>query len=149
MNKATGHNSYRMSWWHTVPRSMKPQGTLHIFLSMDRKSGFLLISCTQTQLIKFYSTSMTTYQTDMSNSKKRTIWFRSKTQKCPSWSHLSSQSKRSATKRCCSCCSNWQLALSFELLKRPVCPSKMPPWCDLLHSVTRNGKRTCCSFQPS
>ena len=107
MNKITGHNSYRMSWWHIVPRFMNPQGTLHIFLFTDRKSAFVLISRTQIRVINPQSTSMNLCLPDSQISKSVRFGsyspdFQSATQKRHlqskgPWTQLSSQSKSSTT----------------------------------------------------
>ena len=52
---------------------MNPQGTLLIFLSTDRKSASLLISCTQTRVINPQTTSMNLCLPDKSDFKRRTI----------------------------------------------------------------------------
>ena len=49
---------------------MNPQGTIHIFLSTDRKSAFLLISCTQSRAINPQPTSMNLCLPDKSDFKK-------------------------------------------------------------------------------
>ena len=104
INKATGHNSYRKSWWHTVPRSMNPQGTPHIFLSTDRKSAFLSTSCTQTQLINLQPTSMNICLPDKLIFKKPMVHLVSRQIQSP-WTHLSSRSKGPSKQLRCS--SRW------------------------------------------
>ena len=120
MNKATGHKSYRLSWWHILPRFMNRQGTHHLSLSMDRKSAFLPISRTQTRVINPQPTSMNTCLPDKRIFKKRTIrlaqpWISISDTEMPFTTQMSIDPPKNSSKR------SYYPTLSSELVSHQSC----------------------------